>query len=49
MNKFVLLRDHDIVIERISAQALMEARRAANAARRSVGQILRRDREKRPA
>lgn len=46
MNKYVLVRDHDVVIERIAAQALAEAKRAASAARRSIWQLLRRDREK---
>ena len=44
MNKFKLLHDHEAVIERIAAQE--EARKAA---RRSIGQILRRDREKHSA
>jgi hypothetical protein len=48
MNKFELIPipDHEAVIERIAAEALEEARKAANAARRSIGQILRRYREK---
>lgn len=44
MNKFVLVRDHDIVIERIADEALAEARAAAQSARRAIGQLLRRDR-----
>ena len=51
MNKFELIPvpDHEAVIERIAAEALAEARKAAKAARRSIGQRLRRDREKQPA
>lgn len=51
MNKYELIPipDHELVIERIAAQALEEARKAANSARRSVGQILRRDRAKHSA
>ena len=46
MNNFerIPIPDHEAVIERIAAEALEEARKAANSARRSIGQILRRDR-----
>jgi hypothetical protein len=40
--------DHERVIEIVEAISHAETHRMASAARRSIGQILRRDREKRP-